>query len=391
MKQPSVSKFIFILTPLFSFPFILKDIYDKKNVGLVMFTLFMGVCVYLFLPTDLMDSARRYQLYENFQSISYEEFKFYLSFRSDVLFYSLIYTFAQLNIKFQILLFLFSCFNVGVPLYVFKKVINKNKLNNTYYFLAFLLIVSSLGLPYIFSGIRQLVAFNLVLLSFYHYLFKKNLKFSLLFSILGAITHFSVIIFIPIIYLISKLNNKIILFVIIIAFVIGIIVPEDYIQSIFLSFDTDSQVYNQKIEAYSSVIRDTEETTAATALAKTLKQLWFYLAIIYAFFSSRKDTALFKIFLLVLLPISFLITFPGIAGRYIDFLKMIFALLLIDDYISKKNKWFLIFLVLFLIAPLYDVFRLMTSSFLAIYSLEHLTIPQILNVTYTTEDLIKAF
>lgn len=391
MKQPSVSRLIFLLTPLFSFPFILKDIYDKKKVGLVMFTLFIGVCTYLFLPTELMDSARRYQLYENFQSMGYEEFKLYLSFRSDVLFYSLIYIFAQLNIKFQILIFLFGCFNIGVPLYVFNNVIDKKKLTNKFYFLAFLLIIFSLGLPYIFSGIRQLVAFNLVLLSFYHYFFKRNFKYSLFFIVVGTITHFSVFIFIPILFLISKLNIRFILFGIILAFLVGALLPNSLIQNLFLTIDINSQVYSSKLEAYTYTVRDTDETTDATALAKTLKQLWFYLAIIYAIFSRRKDTPLYKIFLLVLLPVSFLITFPGIAGRYIDFLKMIFALLLIDDYISKKNKWFLIFLVLFLIAPLYDVFRLMTSSFLAIYSLEHLTIPQILNVTYTTEDLIKVF
>lgn len=388
MNQATISRFIFLITPLLSFPFILKDIFDKKREGLILFVLFIGICVYLFLPSDLMDSARRYKLYEDFQDMDYEEFIFYLSSRSDALFYILIYIFSKLNIKFQILLFLLGCFNVGVPLYVFNKVIDKHKLTNKIYFLSFFLVFFSISFTYIFSGIRQLIAFNFILLGFYNCFFLKKIKLSLFFSILGVVTHFSVFIFLPIIFGIGRLSNKLILIVISLVFIVGLILPNEYKQSLLLSKNTNIDVYDEKIDAYSSISRDNEDTTFATSIAKTLISMWFYFALIYAYFSNNKKTMFFKIFLLALIPISFLITFPGIAGRYMDFLKMIFALLLIDDYISKKNNKLLFYLTLIIIAPLYDVFRLMTSSFIAIFSLEHLTILQILNVTYTTRDLI---
>jgi hypothetical protein len=390
MKQPSVSRFVFILAPLLSIPFILKDIYDKKKIGLVMLSIFFGVCAYLYLPDVMQDGGRRYKLYEFFQNKSFNIFlNEYLAFRSDYIFYLLIYGFAVLNIKFQILLFLFACFNVSVPLYIFNKVIDKFKLSKKDYFITVLLIICSLGLPYIFSGVRQLVAFNFILLSSYHYFFNKKIMISLLFSLLGMLTHFSVFIFLPLIYIASRFNVKILTSIIIIFFILGLIIPDTLIQGLFLSIDTDSSIYNDKIEAYSSTTILQETTTLETAFAKLLKQLWFYIAVLYALTSPRKHTVLFKIFLLVLLPISLLITFPGIAGRYIDLLKMVFALVVIDDYLDKRSNWLMIFLLLFSFAPLYDVFRLLISSLKWIYTLDHFSLVQIILEKYTYQDVVN--
>ncbi len=355
-----------------------------------MAAIFIGVCAALFLPNELMDSARRYDLYEKFQYTSFNEFLFYLTRRSDYLFYSLIYLFAHFNIKFQLLLFLFAVFNVGVPIYIFNKIIDKNKLSNKYYFIGFLLVITSISLTFLFSGIRQLLGLNLVLLGIYNFFFTKNYKLSFLFLIIAPLTHFSTFVFLPLIIIGSKFNTKILLFLIFLFLVIGAILPDSFIQNLFLEIDTESEIYNNKIQAYSNIDRNTESTTFATAVAKILKEFWFYFAILYAFMSKRKQTPLFKIFLLILLPISLLITFPGIAGRYINFLKIIFALVIIDDFIKLRNKkWLFVFLILFSIAPLYDIFRLMTSSFAHIYSLEHLTLFQIFNVEYTTSDMLK--
>jgi len=355
-----------------------------------MSVIFIGVCVYLFLPNEMMDSAGRYQLYESFQNKSFNDLMLYLSFRSDYIFYSLIFLFAYFNIKFQLLLFLFAVFNVGVPLFIFNKVIDKNKLSKKLYFVAFLLVFTSISLTFLFSGIRQLIGLNLIFLGTYHYFFTKNYKLSILFFLLAPLTHFSTFVFLPLIFIGSRFNVKFLLFLIFIFFVVGAILPEEYIQKLFLEIDTDSEIYNNKIQAYSNTNQNTETTTFATAVAKVLKQLWFYVAVLYAYISKRKHTRLFKLFLLVLLPISFLITFPGIAGRYIDFLKMIFVLVLLDDFLVLKNKkWLYIFLILFSLAPLYDIFRLMTSSFAYIYSFDHLTLFQILNVEYTTSDILQ--
>jgi hypothetical protein len=390
VKQPSVSRFVFILAPLLSIPFILKDIYDKKKIGLIMLAVFFGVCAYLYLPDVLQDGGRRYRLYENFQNRSLEGFfEGYLAFRSDYIFYILIYGFAVLNIKFQLLLFLFAVFNVGVPLYIFDKVIDKFKLSKKDYFLTVLLIICSLSLTYIFSGVRQLVAFNFILLSTYHYFFNKKIMISLLFALLGMLTHFSVFIFLPLMYIVSRFNVKILTSIIFIFFIIGFIFPDTLIQGLFLSIDTDSSIYNNKIEGYSATTILQETTTLATASAKVLKQLWFYIALLYALISPRKHTVLFKIFLLVLLPISLLITFPGIAGRYIDLLKMVFALVVIDDYLEKRSNWLIIFLLLFSFAPLYDVFRLLTSSLKWIYTLDHFSLVQIVFEKYTYQDVVN--
>ena len=390
MKQPSVSRFVFLLSPLFSFPFIIKDIYEKKKLGLIMFSVFIGICVYLFLPHELMDSAKRYKLYEGFKGVSTEQFiNGYLAYRSDYIFYSLIYLFAALNIKYQILLFLFGVFNVGVPLFIFDKIIDKHLLSQKEYLQSFLLIFLSISLTFLFSGIRQLVALNFISLSFYYLYYKKNISLTLFFIALGTLTHFSVGVFILLIYIGNKISIRILVATIILSFIIGLIVPDSLIQSLFLDVDTSSDFLNSKIEGYSNTESNSTSTTLSTAIAKVINGLWFYFSIIFLIFYGQKHQKLFRICLSVLLPISLLYTFPGISGRYISYFKIIFALILIKDYIDKKSLWLVVFIFLYSIEPLYDVFRLMTNSFMAIFSLNHLTSVQIFIEEYSFKDMLK--
>ncbi len=100
---------------------------------------------------------------------------------------------------------------------------------------------------------------------------------SLLFALLGMLTHFSVFIFLPLMYIVSRFNVKILTSIIFIFFILGLIFPDTLIQGLFLSIDTDSSIYNNKIEGYSATTILQETTTLATASAKVLKQLWFYI------------------------------------------------------------------------------------------------------------------
>lgn len=355
-----------------------------------MLSVFFGVCVYLFLPTQSMDSASRYLLYENFTKRSFNEFFYgYLIYRTDYLFYILIYLFSSLGIKFQYLLFLVTCFNVGTPLFIYSQVINKSKLNKKEYLFTTFLIILSISFTFLFSGIRQLIAFNFIFLSFYFFFFKINKKLSFLFIVFGVLTHFSVVIYLPILFIVSRFDVRFLGILIFLIFIIGLILPDDFVKTTFLEVDIDSQVYNNKIEAYSSTTIGNNKTTRGTLIAKYLNIFWFYLSLFYLFLNKRKHTIFYKMFLLILFPVSLFITFPGISGRYIDFLKMFLALLLIDDFINSKSKWIWIFLFLFSIEPLYDVFRLMTDSFMyGIASFENFTLYQILIKTYTYKDLL---
>lgn len=391
MKKISASNFVFLLSPLLSIPFLLIDVYNKKKNGLIMLSFFIGVCVYLFLPHELMDSASRYKLYYDFKGVSLNQFyDEYLVFRPDFIFYSLIYLFAYFNIKYQILLFIFGVFNIGVPLYIFDKLIDKNKLSRKEYFQSVLLVFLSISLTFLFSGIRQLLAFNLILISFYFYLYKANFRAFLVFSFLAIITHFSAFIFPFVILSINKINYRFILLLSIIFILALLLFPKDYIQTLFLNIETNSEIYNEKIEAYSNTSIFNLTTTNATIIAKYLKDLWFYFFLIFLFTNNfNKKSNLFKVVLGVLIPIILFLTFPGISGRYISFLKIIASFVIITSFIHKKSFWFYLFLILFSFEPLYDVTRLMTDSFASIFSLEHITSFQILLEEYTTEDILK--
>lgn len=374
-------------------PFLLKDIYLRKKDSLFWFALFLGILAYLYLPSLSQDGAGRYLLYEKFIGLSISDFYHnYLVHRSDYVFYTLIFLAAYVGLKFQLLLFLFAFFNAYVPLYVFKKIVASRHLASSKYFQLFILVVLTYSVTFLFSGVRNNVAFSFVILGFYFALYAQKKYWPILLVVLGVLTHFSAIVYLPLLLLYQRIPYKLLLFLFFSFAVVSFVIPAGLVQSLFLDIELGSELYDTKVEAYSSTSYGTASSTEATIFAKVLFTLWFYVSLLYVFLTlerQRNFTSL-KTYLIFALPVLLFIAFPGVFNRYLVVLKFFFVLLLVEDsYYWNNKRWRNIFMVLLLIQPVYDVFRLLLPSFIAGYfRLENMTLVQILFQTYTYKDML---
>ncbi|MQP24731.1 hypothetical protein GFJ94_06600 [Flavobacterium sp. LMO8] len=394
MKSPlRLSAVLFLISPFFSLPFLLKDIYLRKKDSLLWFALFIGVLSYLYLPSLSQDGAGRYLLYEKFIGLSISDFYHnYLVHRSDYVFYTLIFLAAYTGIKFQLLLFLFAFFNAYVPLYVFKKIVASRNLEFSKYFQLFILIILTYSVTFLFSGVRNNVAFSFVILGFYFALYAQKKYWSILLVVLGVLTHFSAFVYLPLLLLYQRIPYRLLLFLFFSFAVISFVIPSSIVQALFLDIELGSEIYDNKVEAYSSTSYGTSSSTEATIFAKILFTLWFYVSLLYVFLTleRHRNSSSLKAYLIFALPVLLFIAFPGVFNRYLVVMKFFFVLLLIEDsrYWNTK-RWRNIFIVLLLIQPLYDVFRLLLPSFVAGYfRLENMTLIQILLQTYTYKDML---
>lgn len=394
MKSPlRLSAVLFLISPFFSLPFLLKDIYLRKKDSLLWFALFIGILSYLYLPSLSQDGAGRYLLYEKFIGLSFSDFYYnYLVHRSDYVFYTLIFLAAYVGIKFQLLLFLFAFFNAYVPLYVFKKIVATRNLALSKYFQLFILVVLTYMVTFLFSGVRNNVAFSFVVLGFYFALYAQKKYLPILLVVLGVLTHFSAIVYLPLLLLYQRISYKLLLFMFFSFAIISFLIPAGFVQTLFMEIELGSEQYDTKVEAYSNTSYGTSSSTDATIFAKVLFTLWFYVSLFYVFLTLERQRYFMslKTYLIFALPVLLFIAFPGVYYRYLVILKFFFVILLVEDSRYWNNKrWRNIFIILLLIHPLYDIFRLLLPSFVAGYfRLENMTLVQILLQTYTYKDML---
>ena len=387
------SLFLILFSPFLALPSILIDIYNRKKYGLVFFSIFIGILAYLFIPSVNMDGAKRYQLYESFRYMSVDKFIYgYLTYRADVIFYSLIYIFAKIGIKLQILLFLIATFNTWVTFFLFHKIMENRNISNATYMRFFLLVFLTLSFQFLFSGVRNLFAFSFVLLGFYQLFYGKKIFIPYLFLTIAVLIHFSAIVYLPVFLLSRTLNYGLLTFVFISLLLVSLFIPKDLAQNILITTETGSEVYDNKIQGYSSTTMRKEETTDSTFLAKQLMRLWWIFAVIYILINAKDRMQLkeYRTVFLFSLPVLVFFAFPGISGRYMYPLKLLFVLLLINDSATKKNtNWQYVFIALLAISPLYDVLRLMSNNFIESYfRLDNLTSIEMLFKTYTYSDML---
>ncbi|WP_352421135.1 EpsG family protein [Proteiniphilum sp.] len=202
------SFFLFIISPFLSLPFIFIDIYNRKKGALLCLALFMGILTYLLLPDWSLDLARYYQSYELIKEYSFEEFKNYLSLRSDYVYYFLFFIFSRVGVKFQILLFCLSTFNFYILFYIYNKVAVQCSISNKEYFKKFILYLFSIAILYYLSATRNSLACSFFLLFAYNYYFLNRKKRGIILLITAIITHISFLVYVPIMLIISLIKNK---------------------------------------------------------------------------------------------------------------------------------------------------------------------------------------
>lgn len=390
------SSILFFISPFLSIPYILFDVYKRKHNAIIFLSLLFGILTYLYLPSTVQDGALRYELYETFKSYSIHEFQIeYLNFRADFIFYILIFIFSYLGIKFQILLLLFGFFNTYVSLSIFEKIISNYKVSNDRYFLFFTLILLTFSLTFLFSGVRNNLAYSFFFIAFYQYFFRKKIIIPIIFFLIAVATHFSLIIYLPILLFFRKINFNFLMPVFILITIISLLLPSDLIQSLFTSIELGNETYDSKIQGYSFTELGNENTTTATFIAKILFNLWFYVSIFYLYRNLRKrrDERYVKAFIFFVIPVLLFITFPGISNRYLFGAKFFFVIFLITDSFYWNNiSWIKLFIILLSFQPLYDITRLLTKSLIAGYfRIDNISLITILMQTYTYKDMLPPY
>jgi len=388
-KYLNVSTFALIISPLLSLPIVLSAIYNKKRNFIFYISFFYGILVYLFIPREDMDSAGRYFLYEFFLDQSFSDFLTYIGFRVDYIFYYLIYLFAYYKIKFQLLLFFFGFISVYIPLKIFEKLFNKDSFGNKSFLLVILFILSAISLQYVLSGIRQLLGFNLILISLYQFYFKKKYMSSFLFYVFGLFTHFSCALFLPIVIILKFFNQKFIILTVIAVFLITIF-GGNFLQTTLFDFFSVNDNLLEKVNSYAITDKDTSSSSSLTLLALFLKNVWVPFSVIF-YFRNKADNRFSSFFLTALIPLVFFFAYPSIWIRYADFLKLVFSYYFIYFLVYKNidKNWFSLFFLLYIFEPLYTIFRVLTNSIIVSYfDFSNLTIYGILNKTTLFKDVL---
>lgn len=181
---------IFLISPVVAIPLVLIEIYNKKKYAIALFILFLSLLAYLFPPTG--DLYRYYDLYYlNFGGISYISIFDYYIF--DVLWYSVLYILANLNLSFQFSIFISALVQSYITIWFLNRF---NVLDVKISFKRFALITVSLLYLGFWGTIesRYSVALSFFLLEVYALVEKKYKMFGV-FLLLSSLCHLSFVFF----------------------------------------------------------------------------------------------------------------------------------------------------------------------------------------------------
>lgn len=355
ITRKKFDSFLFILSPFLSLPNLLIGIYNKRINSFYLLAILFGIISYLFIPTISNDKATYYTLYDEFMNFSLEEFQEYLSLNTDVIFYFLIYLFTSLGISVDYLFFFSTFFTVFTFFRFFLDIVNKDVLKKNIFFIMASVVIFSISLPNLFSGVRFYLAIAFVLWSYDFFFIKNKSIFGVLFLLLALQTHFSCLLYVPIFIMlyINKYNNLYGLFKVLyfISFLM-MLIPTDYITSKFALLNM-SDSFKEKGDAYVSIEGNLasilDKGNVNNMLLYFISNAWIYLGYFYIIISIRRFNKFRPFVLLLITFCNFFFAFPVIFNRYLLLISILFVIMICYEYTLKQASitWLRIFLVVF--------------------------------------------
>ena len=360
-KNNVINTLAFIISPLFTIPIIFYSIYKKNNYSLSLIVVFIGLLSFLYVPSVTNDRVDYYNMFFQFKDYSLKNFIFYLGLikRPDFIFHFLIFQFSKAGIDIQFLFFIVTSFTVGGSFFIFDKLSAKEKLSRIYYFTGFLLFLFSFSYPHLISGMRQYLGMSFLLLAINDLLFeKKNFRGIVLASV-AILTHFSLIIFIPALILLSSFHELNITYRVIFLFsFLFFLIPENLIVDFIMSLNLP-EGYNAKIEAYLTgedfIEQGINRGSSNYLLVYLFSIGWIYPAYIYLIYTIKRKSLIRNYNYLFFSFVNMFYTIPTIFWRYSFFLRIIFVLLIIYELKFHKIKPVYIFLCIFFISLLSQI------------------------------------
>lgn len=355
MIKLNITKIIFLLSPLLSIPLILKDVYHNKMSGYVLAALIFALAGYFYQPSQTGDKAYYFELHEMFKTFNLDVFILYLATgKTDYVFYLIIFIFAKLGFTFPVTAAFITGTTVYLYLYLFRVNVIKFQLNKKTSFFFFIMIIATLSLPSLFSGMRFNLATAFVLWGLYKSIIEEKNINGILWLVLATLTHFSAVVFLPLIilYTLSKKNITLLKITFLFSFIFLFIPKEHLVQ--YLGFLDLNAVYLDKMNAYVVEQKSDVITNTGHLIYLVAYKMWYYLAGIYLLYNIvkiGKNNNYLNLMLMLYILLNIVDFSQTVFNRYALIAVFFFILLLMHDYaIYKKGHIFRIALLSFLIA-----------------------------------------
>ena len=385
MNQSLVRLIIFLLSPLFSLPFILHGIYKRNKNSVFLFVLIISVISYLYIPLVTNDKAYYYELYETLNYSSLNDFyNHFLVQKTDFIFYLLIYLFKVLGIPLHFLFFCLTAITLSLWFSILLQVLDLYpEKKKGYFFMSFLLIFFSFSLSGLFSGVRFYLAISFAFYGFISgILLKKSMLKSMIFILLSSLTHFSCIVFIPLFVVVyyKPYKNNLYLYMFL-GSLVFVLIPRQYLLDKISLISLD-EVYKSKVDSY---LGDTDYIENSIKVGNFnnylkyfFKTIWVYLGYAYLFFIKRQSV-LRNCFLLVLTLCNIFFSAPTVYNRYLILALGLFIIMVIYDNLTGVfNKKYIYILLLILglnfVGNIYIMKENFTRSLKDVHSFSLLTI-----------------
>ncbi|MDR2951257.1 MAG: EpsG family protein [Prevotella sp.] len=361
MRKELENKFhntiFFLVSPILTLPMTLYGIFKKSQFSLFLFALTIGFLSYLYIPYISNDKASHYFKFIELSNMSWNQIAIYLTDKPDFLFSIYLALMAKIGFSFQISAALISVMSVSIIFFIFDKLTRKQ---NKFYFLSFVLVLLSISLLALFSGIRYYFACTIVFLAFYYLFFEGKKTKGLGLLLLAAFTHFSTLLFIPVAFLAIILKNKPdwakILFLISFLF---LLIPRSDVLIHISNLGLFDNAIDSKLNAYLGesdfVTRGMENSTSAVIIYWG-SNLWLYISYLYLLITWKNNSILRTILYCMIFFVNIFYQAPTVFQRYSLLIQFFFGLLIIIELIkSDKKRIYYIFLALFSIRFIFQL------------------------------------
>lgn len=369
------------LTLFFSF---LKS----SRISIFLYSLFVALISYSYKPYAGYDKTRHYEMYNYVKTLSFTDFWGYVtSFSPDFLFYLLLHFAGKLGISFHHVVFLCTFVTIFLIFFVLNEWKCKVGMNRFWNVIMSIMVLCSVYYLDVFSGIRFYLAASFFLYGLH--LLSKGKVFSIFFLFLSAITHFSIILVLPLClfcYSYKFINFSYLKIAIVLSLGLSFLLP--YSVQLFSGF---GGALGYKIQAYLFVESQVVESVGfARKLFDFINIFWFYVLNIYCLFFLKKNKSMYCYIMVVTLCLSnVFILFPDVFTRYALLVRVFLILFIFDRFLDVHGSVKVLFLCLLLSSTLSQVLVIFPSLWEASFgNLENsVSFIRLIQMPYTFEDI----
>lgn len=352
-KQTSLFNILlFLFSPLLSLPFLFLGIYKQNKVSLILLLVFAALITYQLVPGESKDLYQFYRFYNHSLNFSFSEFIDVLFNKPDFVVYTGIYIFACLGLSGQLLFSIFTFITLYLIYNVYYKFVQDKNISSSFYLLGIIIIFMSFELLGLYSGIRNLLGAAITINAFYIGHFEKRKLVGFLLLLLAILTHFSMVLFVPI-YLfgvIWPLSRKFGLSIYLISFFFLFISKQNLFDFAMLLPLPES--YGAKLEPYLLGLDFLEKGFVESKSVKVsflIRISWIYFAHAYILLTYNRKSPYRFIVILLLCLLNFFSMTSDILIRLTYFIQPMFIYLMFYEFKYKYNKWLIVFFFLLII------------------------------------------